>query len=450
MAERRVAVIGGGISGLAAAHSLIDAGADVTLFESAPVLGGKIAATTLAGLELPTAPDAFLARQPEMIDLAEQLGLGDQLVAPAAREARIARRGRLHPLPPNLLGIPTELDALAESGLISDAGVARAAQDLHAADDRPAGDESVGALVRRRLGDEVLEYLVDPLLGGINAGDSDRLSALAGVPQVGAARALHPSLIEAARLMRSRATPDPDAPVFLTPVGGLQRMIDALQQRVGSHGRLRLGEPAVIEPEGPEGWTVNGNRFERVVVATAAQPAAALTERVSPTAADELRGIDASSVAMVLMVLPAGSLALDESISGVLVPRLEGRVVTAISVATHKWPHLAPDATVLRISAGRRTDERWQTMTDAELVAAVRADLAEVIDLHVEPTATHVTRWMHALPQYDVDHAARVDRLEAALREDAPGLHLAGPMLRGLGLPACVRSGRAAAAAALG
>jgi oxygen-dependent protoporphyrinogen oxidase len=450
VAERRVAVIGGGISGLAAAHALIDAGADVSLFESAPVLGGKIAATRLAGLELPTAPDAFLARQPEMIELAEQLGLGHQLVAPVARAARIARNGQLHPLPPNLLGIPTDLDALAKSDLISDAGVARAAQDLDAADDRPAGDESVGALVRRRLGDEVLEYLVDPLLGGINAGDSDRLSALAGVPQVGAARALHPSLIEAVRLMRSRATPDPDAPVFLAPVGGLQMMIGALQQRVASHGQLRLGEPASIELTNGNGWSVNGNRFDRVVVATAAQPAAALVERLSPTTADELRRIEASSVAMVLFVLPAGCLALDDSISGVLVPRLEGRVVTAISVATHKWPHLAPDATVLRVSAGRRTDERWQTMTDAELITAVRSDLAQVIDLQTEPTATHVTRWMHALPQYDVDHAGRIDRLEAALRDDAPGLHLAGPMLRGLGLPACVRSGRTAAAAALG
>ena len=448
MTDRRVAVVGGGISGLSTAHALIDAGVPVSLFESSPVLGGKIATTTVDDLVLPTAPDAFLARQPEMVELATELGLEDELIAPAAREARIARGSRLHPLPPNLLGLPTDLDALADSGLITQEGVARAALDLTAADDRPAEDESVGALVRRRLGDEVLEYLVDPLLGGINAGDTDRLSAQAGVPQIGAARELHPSLVQAVRTMQARATPNPDAPVFLTPQSGLQSMIDRLGRRVLEHAELRLGQPADIERTS-DGWQVNGERFDRVVVATAAEPAANLLSSIAPATADELRTIDASSVALLLLVLPLDSIDLPASVSGVLVPRLEGRMVTAISVATNKWPHIADDRVVLRVSVGRRTDQRWMHMNDDALLDAVRTDLAELIGLEQPPIAHHATRWIEALPQYDVGHAGRIDLLETALREDAPGIHLAGPMLRGLGLPACVRSGRTAAAAAL-
>lgn len=448
MTDRRVAVIGGGISGLAAAHALIDSGVEVSVFEASPLLGGKIATATVADLELPTAPDAFLARQPEMIELATELGLEDELIAPAAREARIARGDRLHPLPPNLLGLPTDIEALAQSDLISRDGVVRAALDLTAEDDRPTGDESVGALVRRRLGDEVLEYLVDPLLGGINAGDSDRLSAQAGVPQIGAARDLQPSLIESVRTMQARAVPHPDAPVFLTPRSGLQAMVDRLGHRVHEHADLHLGQPAIIEPTS-NGWQVNGRRFGRVVIATAAGPASDLLTAVAPATADELRGIEASSVALVLLVLPPDSIDLPESVSGVLVPRLEGRMVTAISVATNKWPHLADDRVVLRVSVGRRTDERWMGMNDGALLETVQMDLAGLIGLQTPPIAHHVTRWIDALPQYDVGHVDRVDLLEASLREDAPGVHLAGPMLRGLGLPACVRSGRTAAAAAL-
>lgn len=449
MTDRSVAVIGGGISGLAAAHHLLDAGASVTLFESAPVLGGKIASATVDGLTLPTAPDAFLARQPQVIDLANELGLSDQLIAPTAREARIARGSRLHPLPPNLLGIPTDIDALHASDLISPDGVTRAALDLDAPDDRPDGDESVGALVRRRLGDEVLEYLVDPLLGGINAGDSDRLSAISGVPQVGTARALSPSLIEAVRLLRARATPNPDAPVFLTPVGGLQTLIDALDHRIRSDAIVRCGTKATIAGE-PGAWTVNGEAFDRVIVATPSEPAAQLLDGLAPHAAKELRKLESSSVALVLLVLPPNSIDLDPSVSGVLVPRLEGRTVTAVSVATHKWPHLTSDGrVVLRVSVGRRTKTDWLDLDDAQLLHAIAADLTDLVGRRDEPIAAHVTRWMNALPQYDVGHAERVDHIENELAQQAPGVLLAGPMLRGLGLPACVGGGRAAATRAL-
>jgi oxygen-dependent protoporphyrinogen oxidase len=447
--DRSVAVIGGGISGLAAAHHLLDAGASVTVFESASTLGGKIASATVDGIALPTAPDAFLARQPQVIDLATELGLGDQLIAPTAREARIARGTVLHPLPPNLLGIPTDIDALQASELISPEGVSRAALDLDAADDRPDGDESVGALVRRRLGDEVLEYLVDPLLGGINAGDSDQLSALSGVPQVGAARALAPSLIEAVRMLRARATPNPEAPVFLTPIGGLQALIDALDHRIRQDATVRCDTAATIAGT-PQAWTVNGQGFDHVIVATPAAPASNLLDHLAPSTATEIRKIESSSVALVLLVLPPDSIDLHHSISGVLVPRLEGRTITAVSIATHKWPHLTSDGRiVLRVSVGRRTKTAWLDLDDAQLVDAITSDLAELIGLRDEPIATHVTRWMDALPQYDVDHAQRVERIENGLAQEAPGIHLAGPMLRGLGLPACVGGGRAAAAQAL-
>ena len=441
---KRVAVVGGGITGIVAALDLSSNGDIVHVFESTGSLGGKIAETRLDGRVVPTGPDAFLARRPEVTDLAISLGLRDHLIHPAAGSARIYRDGQLHSLPPGVLGVPASAD-LTGSGLISVDGAERAALDLTAPDDRPDGDESVGAMVRRRLGDEVHEYLVDPLLGGINAGDSDRLSIESGVPQLDVLRKRNHSLITAARETLA-AAPANLAPVFQSIDGGLNRLIDAAETEFETRGvRLHLNSPAHLERSVDGSWSVSNIEVDSVVVTTAAHVSSQLLAQIAPDAAEALATIEYSSVALTVLILPANTIVIDPAISGVLVPRLCGLHVTAVSFASHKWPDLASDgAQILRVSVGRRTDERWSHLRDAEVVQLIRNDLSEIFDTIIPEGPAHLTRWLHSLPQYDVDHADRIARIDDAIAQ-IDGLTLTGAWRSGLGLPACVASGRAAA-----
>jgi len=431
------AIIGGGISGVAAAVALIDRGIPVTLFEASDRLGGKIAETTVDGIVCPTGPDAFLSRRPEVADLAKRLGLGAELIHPSAGSARIYRNGQLHRLPPNVLGVPATAQ-LEASGLISSAGAARASKDLTDIAPDPPGDETVGALVRRRLGDEVLEYLVDPLLGGINAGDSDRLSLEHGVPQLADLRRSGPSLMRAAADRIARAQ-KPSAPVFTGVKGGLNRLLDTAAETLDAapNGQLRTGETAHLTRSGAS-WSVNGQNFDHVVCATPARSTAQLIEDAAPAAAAELLSIPYASVALTVLVLPEGTLPLDPTVSGVLVPRQCGLTVTAVSFASHKWPALAPDGRqILRVSVGRRTDTQWRARSDEALLTMIRADLSTILGTPVPDSPAAITRWIEALPQFEVGHGDRIERLDAAI-EAQQGLHLIGAWRDGLGLPACV------------
>ena len=451
----RVAVIGGGITGLAAAFELAEAGRQVVLFEASDSLGGKIAETSLDGTVIPTGPDAFLARRPEVIELAKQVGLGESLVSPTARSARIYRNGELHPLPPNVLGVPATAD-LATTGLISAEGAAQAAAGTADEDDVAASDESVGALIRRQLGDEVLEFLVDPLLGGINAGDSDRLSVVAGVPQLDALRQRGGRLLDAAAdsvASAARNAPaDGPPPIFYSIDGGLGRLVDRLVERLSrsENCEIQTSSRAEIERRSSAGLAVNGMDVEQVISTIPAPDAAALILAVAPDAAQVLASIEYSSVALVLLTLAPGVLDVDPAVSGVLVPRTLGHHVTAVSFASHKWPHLAVGGhDVLRVSVGRRTDTRWVELDDNDVIAAIERDLSEIFGVAVEATHTEVSRWMHSLPQYDVGHQQRIDELDRHL-DGVGGLHVTGAWRNGLGLPACVASGREAATRAMG
>jgi len=432
-------VIGGGITGVSAALAHARAGNDVHLFETRSLLGGKIGELTLDGLTIPSGPDAFLARRPEVIELANSLGLGESLATPNAGSARIYRDGALHPLPPSVLGVPATAE-LGQTGLISSAGVARAAVDLTADDDRPDHDESVGDLVRRRLGDEVLEYLVDPLLGGINAGDSDRLSLESGVPQVAALRALQPSLISAAEATIAQAPQNP-GPVFHGIDGGLNRLIDAAEDELRSRGaKLHLGTTADLRRSNGS-WKVGHVDADAVIITTPAFAAADLVEDHSAEAAKVLRSIDYSSVGLAVLILAPNTIDIDPAISGVLVPRLCGLHVTAVSFASHKWPALAPAGEqILRVSIGRRSDQRWSHLRDDEVVQLIRNDLSEVFNTLIPDSPAALTRWDSSLPQYDVGHRQRIAAIDAACA-DLHGLVMTGAWRDGLGLPACVEAG---------
>lgn len=424
----RVAVVGGGIAGLAAAYQATVDGHDVTLFEATGRLGGKIDTSEFRGVPVDAGADAFLARVPDAVRLCKDLGLGDQLVAPSASKAFVWTRGALRPLPPGLvLGVPTDIAAVARSGILSWTGVLRAGLDL-VLPRAPwsTDDPSVGEVVSARFGRQAADRLVEPLLGGIHAGRIDRLSLSATAPQLSAAVSRHRSL-----LLGLRGTPPSlDGPVFFTLARGLQTLVDALADRLGD---VRLNTPVDGLPDA-----------DRVVVALPAPAAAKLLDGTSPEAADELRAIEHASVALTTLAYPP--MALDGS--GLLVPAVDGRLMTAASFATNKWPHWAPDgATVLRVSAGRIGDERAMVLSDAELVAALHRELQQAIGVPGDgPLDARVSRYPDGFPQYGPGHAGRVNRIEAALGDAAGSrVKLAGAALYGVGIPACIASGRSAA-----
>lgn len=455
-APRRVAVVGGGVAGLTAACDLHRAGHHVHVLEAADRLGGKVQTGPFAGVDLDLGPDAVLARLPWGIDLMRELGLEDELVPQPPGSAFIYSRGALHRIPEgNVLGIPTDLDALAASGVVSPEAVERARQDLDMPADAPEGDESVGSLIRRRLGDEILERLVDPLLGGINAGDSDRLSLAVGAPQIAAVVHRHPSLIEALRAQRAAApAPEPSAPpapVFYTLRHGLGRLVGALAGSI-SGADVRTGCSIRSVARDGDGWRIEAGgealTADRVVLATPAYVTADLLRDAAPDTAALLDGIQYASVALVAFAFPDDAAGRPLDGTGYLVPRVEGLLMTAASWSSAKWPHLArPGRFLVRASAGRFGDERAMEMDDDALVEALLADLRTTMDLRGDPTEVRVTRWPRAFPQYTPGHLERVDGIEATLSREAPGVALAGAAYRGVGIPACINSGHQAAAA---
>ena len=456
MTTGRVVVVGGGLTGLAAARDLAIAGADVTLVDPG-VPGGKLRTTPFAGGELDEGADAFLARVPEGIELCRELGIDGDLVSPAARRAYVWSRGSLRPLPQaQVLGVPTDLDELAASGIVTRAGLERARHDLSTPLVAPEGDASIGTVVRERLGDEVAERLVDPLVGGINAGDTDHLSLAATVPQLDAAvRSGASSLIEACRVQR-KAVHDPDAPVFFAPRAGMGALADALLTDVRTRDvNIMSGAVRSIEPDGAS-WRLRvdgspGLLADGIVLACPAGVAAELVRPLTARAATLLAGIPYASVALISIAVARASIDRDLDASGYLVPRAEGRTVTACSWASAKWPHLADAHTVwLRASVGRDGDDRALALADDAMVAAVLTDLRDTMALHGDPVEVRVSRWPASFPQYRPGHLGRVDSVEADLEAIAPTIVVAGAAMRGLGVPACIRQARAAAGRVLG
>ncbi len=457
MSERAdLAVVGAGISGLAAAWEGLRRGARVMVLDAAPESGGKLRTSPFAGVALDEAADAFLARVPGAVELCAELGITSELVAPATGAAFVFLEGALRRLPADqLLGVPTDLDAVAASGLLSPDGVTRARRDLDAPDDRPPGgvDESVGDLVRRRLGDEVLDRLVGPLVGSIYAGDCGHLSLQVAAAQLAAARDRSPgdpSLVRAAAALRAQAV-ETGRPVFLAPEGGMGRLVDALVDGIGDD--LRTGAAVAGLARDGDAWRLEptGVTARAVVVATPAFAAAPLVTPHAPAAAEVLAAIEHASVTLVALAVPRAGVDRDLDGSGFLVPRSAGLRLTACSWVSSKWPHLDvdPDVALLRASVGRAGDDRAMALDDDALVAAVLADLRTTMGLRAAPTDVRVSRWPRSFPQPRPGHLARVAAAEAAVAA-VPGLALAGAWAEGVGVPACIRGGRAAALRALG
>lgn len=440
----RFVVVGAGIAGLSAAWELERHGHEVVILDAADRIGGKLRASPVPGLgfALEEGADAFLARVPDALELCAELGI-DELVHPASGDAYVWSERALRPLPKGqLLGLPTDLDEVAASGLVSAAGIERARADLVSDAPPLEHDLSVGELVRGRLGDEVCDHLVEPLLGGINGGEADGLSVQACAPQIWACAARGGSLVRAAAEVRAAAAPS-GAPVFAAPAEGMhslpRRLADALRAEVrfGTDAPLELVDGSV---------RVRDEVFAGAVVATPADAAAGAVRAAAPDAAAALEGTDFASVVMVVVVARRAAIEHPLDASGVVVARDAGLSITATSFGSSKWAHWDDgEHAVFRISLGHDGDPTdWCARPDDDLVEVAVADLARVLGEPVAPTGVRVGRWPRAFPQYRPGHLDRVAAIRAALDAAGP-LAVAGMSFDGIGVPACIRSGRTAA-----
>jgi oxygen-dependent protoporphyrinogen oxidase len=469
---RRVVVVGGGISGLAAAWELTGGGGgagggslEVVVLESSSRLGGALSSEPFGGRIVDTGPDGFLGRRPEALALCEEIGLGDALVPIASKGAAVWARGKLRPLPAGLaLGIPTRFWPAARSGILGFGGQVALARDalLPRPDARgPIGDRSIGPLVAHKLGRRVAERLVDPLIGGIHAGSVDDMSAAATYPPLLVAAQKRGSLMRALRA--EVPLPSPDAPpLFWAVEGGMASLVERLRSALVERGVEIRSDTPVERLErggrGGPGWEVATNdgslEADAVVLAVPAPVAGHLLRPHDDEAAGLLDHIAYASVTLVTLRVPLEALAAPLAGTGFLVPRRspapsggEPWAVTACTYLSEKWPHLAADGEVLlRASLGRFGDDRAASWTDAEIVARVWSELGLLMGLAGDSPASMVARWPQAFPQYRVHHLMRTAGIEAAVAR-LGGIAVAGSAYRGVGIPACIASGRAAAQA---
>ncbi|MDX6230461.1 MAG: protoporphyrinogen/coproporphyrinogen oxidase [Frankiales bacterium] len=448
-----VVVVGGGISGLAAARELGSRGARVTLLERSDRTGGKLRGSDVAGVQVDEGAESVLARVPEGVDLLRAVGLGGEIVHPATTKAGLWSRGALRPLPANtVMGVPGDLAALERSGVLSTAGLARLSLDVVLPRTFLDEDVSVGSYVSARLGREVVDRLVDPLLGGVYAGRADDLSLQATLPQLVPLARTHRSLLRAARASRASAS-HLSGPVFASVPGGLGRFAEVLTAAVRAQGTevATMTTARRLELRAGGGWrVVTGStadesvlEVDAVVLATPAAPTARLLAGCAPEAAEVLAGVESASMAIVTLAFSSGVGLPD--LSGWLVPAVEGRLVKAVTLVGRKWPGVGngSGAMFVRCSVGRFGDVADLQRSDDDLVAGCLADLTDMLGPVGTLLDSRVSRWGGGLPQYAVGHLARVAAVRAGVAA-VPGLAVCGAAYDGIGIPACIRSAHSA------
>jgi len=446
----KLVVVGGGIAGLAAARRLeaLVPDAEIVLVERTDRLGGKLVTEHVDGFVVEGGADSFLSRKERGVGLCEELGLGDELVGRRPENARsfVRRGGKLHPLPAGLTGmIPTDLDALAESPLLSAQGRARLAAEVDLPPAPRAGDESIASFVSRRLGREAYDALVEPLMTGIYGGDGELLSLQATFPNLRALELEHGSVLRG--LTAQSPQPSTYAP-FVTLRSGLGTLITGLADSL-EHSRLLTGRAVVGLRRRSAGFEVEldaGEALaaEAVVVAVPAFATAELLAQLDPELAEAHAEIPYASSAVVSLAYRQNDVDHPLDGYGYVVPRAEGSDVLACTWTSSKWEDRAPDGLVLiRVYAGRFGGRDMVDDSDADLVSLAREEV-RLLGLDVDPTLVRIHRWPQGMPQYVLGHPERLERIDAALA-DHPGLALAGAAYRGVGIPDCIRSGEEAA-----
>lgn len=470
----RVAIIGGGISGLSSAFAIEEgrrsgAAVEYLLYESSSQLGGVLRTETIDGCLVEAGPDSFITEKIWATDLCRTLGIGDQLIGSndADRKTYILVNGRLVVMPDGLMFmVPTKILPTALSPLFSWKTKLRMARELLHPPLSANGDESVASFVERHYGQEMVDRLADPLLSGVYGGEAVNLSVRAVLPRFAEMERKYGSLSRAMLAARKKIPQNSikPAPLFTSMREGMQSLAQAVASRLTSSCLLTNTQVHTFEREGM-GWVVRSSstaehrfdsqlresiglqsrQFDALILALPAHAAAQLLTSVSPELSTELTAIQYSSSITI-------GLGYDRSVRsslppgfGFLVPRSEGKRLLAATFVHNKFPHRAPeDRALLRcFLAGTNADAAWQ-LSDDQIVGIVRKELEQILGLRAEPLFTRVYRWKSAMAQYGVGHLERLERIEQ-LRQKLPGLALAGNGYRGIGVPDCVRSGQEAA-----
>jgi oxygen-dependent protoporphyrinogen oxidase len=455
---KRVAIIGGGISGLSAAFALEErrrAGIELeyALYEASTRFGGVLVTDHVDGCVIEAGPDSFLTEKPWASELCGKLGLADQLIGSndADRKTYILVHGKLIEIPDGLMFmVPTKLTPTVLSPLFSARTKLRMAREWFHPPHKANGDETVAAFVERHYGAEMVDRLADPLLSGVYGGEASQLSVRAVLPRFAEMETKHGSLgraMVAARLATARAANGPARPLFTSLKDGMQQMVDAL---VNALDAKSLHAGVAVQAVSPEagGWVVSAglesDQFDAVIMAVPTRAAAGLLQRSGKQLASELSGIAYSS--SVTVALGYGKQVRDQLPPGFgfLVPRSEGKRLLAATFVHNKFPHRAPDdRAILRCFLGGAGGEQMLAFSEEEIVRIVREELDQILHVKAEPLFVRVFKWKGAMAQYGVGHLERLERIEA-LRQKLPGLALAGNGYRGIGVPDCVRSGTAA------
>jgi oxygen-dependent protoporphyrinogen oxidase len=454
---KRIAIVGGGISGLAAAFALEErrrAGdsLEYAVYESGPRFGGVLATDQVDGCLVEAGPDSFLTEKPWAADLCRRLGIEDQLIGSndRGRKTYILVKGKLTPMPDGLMFmVPTRLGPTLLSTLFSPATKFRMMREWRFSPRPSRNDESVAALVERHYGAEMVERLADPLLSGVYGGEAAQLSVRAVLPRFVEMESKYGSLGRGMLAARKNVkTVQSALPIFSSLKGGMQQLAEALVARLPVDVLRVISRVQAVQKQ-DRGWVVSAgyasDQFDAVIVATSATAAAPLFEITSAELASELKAIPYSSSMTVALgfdnevraALPAGF--------GFLVPRSEGKRMLAATFVHNKFSHRAPeDRALIRCFLGGTRDEAVLQLPDDEILGIVREELRQILRLNAEPVFTRIYRWKGAMAQYIVGHLERLQRIESLLKQ-LPGLALAGNAYRGIGVPDCVRSGEEAA-----
>ena len=442
-----VVIVGGGIAGLSAAFELQKQDRSFVVLERAARTGGVIISEQVGDFVIDGGPDSLLTQKPEGIALCQELGIASRLVpTKPPRFAYIQRGGRLYPLPASsVLGIPTRVGPFVRTGLFSWAGKMRMAAEMFVPASADGADESIGAFMRRRFGEEAVTYLAEPLLAGIHAGDVDRLSIRALFPRFVETERNHGSLLRAFR--RQRTSPSPDG-VFRSFPGGLSELVTAITQALPA-ASIRL-TAAVQRVSRDRGWTVetaDGTRYSAraLVITSPAYVTADLVRGVDAELARLCGEIPYASSGTVALAFPRAAVAHPLTGSGFVVPRVERTGIMAASWLSSKWPHRAPDDRVLmRAFVGGGRDPQALQKSDDELVDVALAALRPILGITGEPTLTRVYRFERKSAQHEVGHLDRMAAIDRRLATH-PGLYVTGSGFRGVGIPDCVADARATA-----
>lgn len=456
--NRKVVVIGGGITGVATTYYLQKEAReknlplDITLLEASHRLGGKIQTAVKDGFVIEKGPDSFLARKLSASRLVHEAGLSDKLVYNSHGKSFVLAGGRLHPMPGgSIMGIPTQIGPFVTSGLFSIFGKLRASADFILPRSNIVGDQSLGVFFRRRLGNQVVENLIEPLLSGIYAGDIDQLSLMSTFPQFYHVEQKHRSLILGMKSvtppkLKTEQAKKPKG-MFLTVTTGLESIVEAIEAKLQPNTVFKGIQVNHLEKKEDKYEIMLSNDTvmiaDSVVIATPHHVAAKILSNYKFV--DSLKEMTSTSVATVALAFSESAVKKDINGTGFVVSRNSDYTITACTWTHKKWPHTTPEGKVLlRCYVGRAGDEAIVDQSDDEIIKIVLDDLNKTMNITENPEFSIVTRWKNSMPQYTVGHKERIERVKEGLHKELPGVFLAGSSYEGLGVPDCIDQGESA------